>query len=88
MMSSTIWRPWKDNRTKGKVKAENQHKVYMNPAVSDEVQQLVLNCYNYFCKSIPKKQGALIEAVTTTTCRFISVFHSEWIGIQCVASLV
>ena len=28
---------------------------YKKPAVLEEVQELILNCFDYFCKSIPKK---------------------------------
>ena len=31
-MSSTIWGPWEDIRTKGEVKTENQDKGYKKPA--------------------------------------------------------
>ena len=54
-MLSKILRPWQDNRTKQQVKAENQNKGFKELAVSKKVQQLVLNCYDYFCKLIPKK---------------------------------
>ena len=47
-MSSTIWRPWEDNRTKREVRAENQDKGYNKLAVSGLLQQLLLNCYGYF----------------------------------------
>ena len=60
-MLSTIWRPWEDNRAKGESKAENQSKVSERPAVSREVLQFVLNCYDYFCKSVPAKYGAITE---------------------------
>ena len=38
------------NGTEREVKAENRNKLYKKPAVSEEVQQLVFNCYDYFCK--------------------------------------
>ena len=42
-MSLTIWYSWEGNRTEGEVKAENQHKRYKKLAVSEEMQQFVLN---------------------------------------------
>ena len=50
---------WEANRTEWEVKAENQKK-YKKPAVS-EVQQLVLNCNDYFRKWIPNKYDATTE---------------------------
>ena len=60
-MSSTIWRSWEDNRNEEKVKAENQYKRFKKSAVSEEVQQLVSNCYDYFRKSVPRKYGTTTE---------------------------
>ena len=51
-MSSTIWRQREDSRIKEELKSENQGKVSKKLAVSEEVQQLILNCYNYFFKSM------------------------------------
>lgn len=62
-MLSTISRPWEDNRTKGDT--ENQGKVSIKQAVSKEVQQFVLNCYEYFLKLIPVKNGAITETTKT-----------------------
>ena len=53
-MSSTICGPWEDIRTKGEVKTENQDKDYKKPA-SEEVQQLVMNRYDYFLQINPEK---------------------------------
>ena len=60
-MSSTIWRSWEDNRNEEEVKAENQYKRYKKSAVSEEVQQLVSNCYDYFRKSVPRQYGTTTE---------------------------
>ena len=58
-MLSKILKPWQDNRTKQQVKAENQNKGFKELAVSKKVQQLILNCYDYFCKLIPKKYSTV-----------------------------
>ena len=53
-MSSTIWRCWVIQGTEGEVKAVNLDKTFKEAAVLEVVEQLVLNRYNYFRKSIPK----------------------------------
>ena len=58
-MFSKIGHPWEDSKTKGDVKAKNPDNGYRKPTVSDEAQKLALNCYEYFCKSTPKKYGTL-----------------------------
>ena len=47
-----------DNRAKVEVKAENQDRGYKKPVHSKETQQLILESFYYFCKSISKKYGA------------------------------
>ena len=56
-----MWRLWKNNRTKGELETENQDKVCKKPSVSEEVQQLVLNCYDCFGKSMLAKYGSITE---------------------------
>ena len=60
-MSLTIWYSWEGNRTEGEVKAENQHKRYKKLAVSEEMQQFVLNSYGCFGKSILRKYDPKTE---------------------------
>ena len=62
-MLSTIWRSWEGNRNEEELKAENQYKHYKKPAVSEDVQQLLSNCYDYFHKSIPRKYGTTTETI-------------------------
>ena len=54
-MLPTTWPPWKNNRTEADVKADNQDKSYKVATVSEQGQQLVWKCYEYFCKTNPKK---------------------------------
>ena len=60
-MPLTICRSWEKNSTKGEVKAKNQHKRCKKLTVSEEMQQLVLSCYDCFRKSIPRKYGPTTE---------------------------
>ena len=61
MVSSAIWGSWGDNRTMEEVKAENQYKRYNKLAILKDMSQLLLICYDYFSKAVPKKYGATTE---------------------------